>query len=557
MASETPEQNELVTTEKRLSRVSSDRSDAVAPEQGMTILDLLMAVRKHWLTAALVFLITVGAAAGYTFTRTPMYTAQAQMFATYNNPATDNSNENNAENYTAVGTQSVAGSYIANQLKSYPDLVKTSAVLDPVVSAQNDDTLTVAALSGMITAENPENTYMLNVLVVNPDPKKAANLANSVADSLSKIVGSELYSSGDKSIVKLSVVQEAQAPASPSSPNVQLNLIAGSAIGLILAFVAAVLRDLLSRRVQDISDLQSIAQNASIVGVIPKDPSLDETKPIVVSKPDGSIAEEFRRIRTNLSFTTSKDGDKGRLIVVTSSMPAEGKTTISCNLAATLAENGAAVLLIDADLRHPSVAERLGVEGNVGLAHVLSNQASVKDVVQRYWKPNLHVLPAGPRIQNASVLLNSTIMNSLIKQAVQQYDYVIIDTSPMSVANDAAVFGQQGNGVVLVSGRGVTFKRALRGTVTELGELDVPVLGFVFNMADEKRKGGYGSYYYYGYYYYYGDYGYGVDNEDDKSKFFKGRKHKGKRVAPKRSGRPARFGQTTGQAEPTSQTDAK
>ncbi|WP_217626161.1 polysaccharide biosynthesis tyrosine autokinase [Bifidobacterium santillanense] len=501
----------------------------------MTILDLLMAVRKHWLTAVIVFVITVAAVAGYTFTRTKMYTATSQLFASYNNSASASSDAG-SNSYSVAGAQNLASTYIGTQLKSYPSLVKTSAVLQPVINQQNDNGLTVSKLAAMVTADNPEDTYMVSVAVVDPDPAKAADLANEVAESLSKVVGSELYSSGEKSIVKLSVVQKAQKPAGPSSPNVKLNLAAGIAAGLVLAIIAAVLRDLLSRRVQDVSDLQTIAQNATIVGIIPKDESLNETKPIVVSKPDGSIAEEFRRIRTNLSFTTSKDGDKGRLIVVTSSMPEEGKTTISCNLAATLAENGAAVLLIDADLRHPSVAKRLGVEGNVGLAHVLSNQATVKDVVQRYWKPNLHVLPAGPRIQNASVLLNSSIMHTLVKQAVQQYDYVIIDTSPMSVANDAAVFGQQGNGVVLVSGKGVTFKRALRGTVTELGELDVPVLGFVFNMADEKRKNGYGSYYYYGSYYNYGEYGYGADDTDGGKGGKKGRKakpSKGKRAAAK------------------------
>lgn len=508
MALEIPEQKE--ETSYRSMRRTGEHDDSAAQHQGKDILDFLVAIRKHWLTAVLVFAMVLLAMAGYTFTRTKMYTAQTQMFASYNGVAGDASANAGVSN--SVGVQSVAGSYIATQLKSYPDLVKTNAVLAPVVDALNTNSLTVNGLSSMVSAENPEGTYMLNVAVRSANPEQAADLANRVSDSLSNVVASELYSSGDKSIVKLSVVQPAQVPRAPSSPNVTLNLLVGAFIGLILAFVAAVLRDALSRRVQDVSDLQAISQNATIVGIIPKDDMLGGAKPIVVVKPDGSVAEEFRRIRTNLSFTTSKDGDKGRLIIVTSSMPSEGKTTIACNLAATMAENGAAVLLIDADLRHPSVAKRLGLEGNVGLAHVLSNQATVKDVVQRYWKPNLHILPAGPRIQNASVLLNSDLMEALIKRAIQQYDYVIIDTSPMSVANDAAVFGQLGNGVVLVSGKNITFKRALRGTVTELGELDVPILGFVFNMADEKRGHGYGSYYYYGSYYNYGSYGYGADD---------------------------------------------
>lgn len=504
-------------------------ASAQPQDEGMTLMDLMRILMRHLTTAIITFAVVLAAVAGFTFTRTKMYTATAQMFATYNATVSD-------EGYSNVGLQNTAGVYIASQLKSYPDLVKTSAVLEPVVKAQNNDELTVAKLASMVTADNPEDTYMLNVSVVTPDPKQSSELANAVAESLSDVVGSELYASGEQSVVKLSVVQKAQEPRGPSSPNVKLNLAAGALAGLVLAVVAALLRDLLSRRLQDISDLQSIAADATVVGIVPKDDQLNDTKPIVVSKPDGSVAEEFRRIRTNLSFTTSKDGDHGRLIVVTSSMPSEGKTTISTNLAAALAENGASVLLIDADLRHPSVAKRLGIEGNVGLAHVLSSQADVKDVIQRYWKPNLHILPAGPRIQNASVLLNSKIMRMMVRQAVQQYDYVIIDTSPMSVANDAAVFGQMGNGVVLVSGKGVTVKKALHGTVTELGELDVPILGFVFNMADEKRSRGYGSYYYYGSYYNYGDYGVDDDDQDAKEDQSR-RKGKGRKDKPKRAKR--------------------
>ena len=518
VAEDKAQQNSILIPENRIDAnpqnvVLAERSESDADE-GMTLMDLIRIVGKHMFTAILVFVLVVVGVTAYTLTAQKKYTATAQLFASYNNTTADALDN-------SVSSQSAAGTYIATQLKSYPDLVKTEAVLQPVIDELNDNSITTDDLATMVTATNPTDTYMLNVSVEATNPEQSAQLANEVSQSLSRVVSSELYASGKKSMVKLSVVQKAKTPTSQSSPNTKLNIAVAVVAGIVLGIFAALVRDLLARKLQDLMDLQSIDPNGSIAGIIPKDEVLIGTKPVIVAKPDSSIAEEFRRMRTNLSFVTSKDGDKGRLIVITSSMPSEGKTTVSCNLAAALAENGASVLLIDADLRHPSVAKRLGLEGGVGLAHVLSNQASVKDVVQRYWKPNLHIMPAGPRIQNASVLLNSRIMHELVHQAVQQYDYVIIDTTPMSVANDVAVFGQMGNGVVMVSARGVTYKSALRGAVNELRDLDVPLLGYVFNLADEKRNRGYGNYYYYGSYYK-GEYG----KEDSKKDRKRRRSHR-------------------------------
>lgn len=519
VAEDKAQQNSILIPENRIDAspqnvVLAERPESDADE-GMTLMDLIRIVGKHMFTAILVFVLVVVGVTAYTLTAQKKYMATAQLFASYNNTTADALD-------SSVSSQSTAGTYIATQLKSYPDLVKTEAVLQPVIDELNDNSITTDDLATMVTATNPTDTYMLNVSVEATSPEQSAQLANEVSQSLSRVVSSELYASGKKSMVKLSVVQKAKTPISQSSPNTKLNIAVAVVAGIVLGIFAALVRDLLARKLQDLMDLQSIDPNGSIAGIIPKDEVLNVTKPVIVTKPDSPIAEEFRRMRTNLSFVTSKDGDKGRLIVITSSMPSEGKTTMSCNLAAALAENGASVLLIDADLRHPSVAKRLGLEGGVGLAHVLSNQASVKDVVQRYWKPNLHIMPAGPRIQNASVLLNSRIMHELVHQAVQQYDYVIIDTTPMSVANDAAVFGQMGNGVVMISARGVTYKSALRGAVNELRDLDVPLLGYVFNLADEKRNRGYGNYYYYGSYYYKGEYG----KEDSKKDRKRRRSHR-------------------------------
>ena len=119
------------------------------------------------------------------------------------------------------------------------------------------------------------------------------------------------------------------------------------------------------------------------------------------------------------------------------------------------------------------------------------------DVVQNYWKPNLHILPAGKRPANASLLLNSDMMKMLVDQALLQYDYVIIDTAPLTVSNDAIVFGSWTSGIVLVTARGLCRKKNLEEVADSLRTAKVPVLGFVFNFANPKKSHNEAYYYYY------------------------------------------------------------
>lgn len=462
------------------------QAESTEDRNGVTLMDMLRIIRKHLIAAILSFVVVFAAVCAYTLLVPPKYSATAQVFATYSDSAANSGD---------ISTVNNASSYISNQIKSYPTLATTESVLQPVIDDLGLNT-TVEDLAKELTVTNPTDTAFVNITAETDDAQQATSIANSVAKSLSSVVENSLYAADQKSPVKLSLVQQAQEPTSPSSPKVALNMAIGIVAGLIVGVFVALIKDLLSTKVQESRDLQEVI-DAPIMGRIPEDEALKQPVPVVVSAPSSSIAEEYRRVRTNLSFTTPAEGTNARLIVISSVSPNEGKTTMSVNIAAALAENGASVLLIDADLRHPSVANKLSLEGNAGLAHVLSGQASVKDVVQRYWKPNLHIMPAGPKPPNASALLNSVLMKELLKQALAQYDYVLIDTSPMIVANDAAVFGTMGNGIVLVSGRDVTDKRELRDIAAQLNTLEVAVTGFVFNFAKETKKtSNYGNYYY-------------------------------------------------------------
>lgn len=460
----------------------------------MTILDIVHVLKKHLITAVITLVVVTVAMACYTFTRTTQYTATAELLATYRTSAGSGETGSSGN----AGELSSGANYINSQIRTYPQLVKTESVLQPVIDDLGLNT-TVSVLAQSVTASNPDGTMLVDLSVKNPDPKTASSIANAVAESLKKQVTSTLYTDeGDKIVspVNLTVVQQAYAPASPSSPNIPRNLMAGVACGIILGIVAALIKDLMDTRVRLDSDVTGIVESP-VLGSLSRDEAYADKTPVIIAKPASREAEEVRRLRTNLMFALP-DGPQSNVIVVTSAGPSEGKTTLCVNLATAFAENGGKVLLIDADVRNPSIADKLGIDGNVGLTHLITNQVSSQDAIQRYWKQNLHVLPAGMQSMNPSILLNSRAMKALIEQVADAYDYVIVDTAPMQVANDAAVFAKEGPELLLVAGIGVTEKNVLRQTTQELETLDIHAAGVAINYAeqDKSRKSGY--YYYYG-----------------------------------------------------------
>ena len=451
----------------------------------MTVVDLWNIIKKRRITALVTVFVVFASVVAVTVLMPSTYTATAEIFASYSGKSgSDSSADMNS-----------GASYLSTQIKTYPSLVKTKAILSPVISSLDLD-MTVAELADMVTATNPTNTFMVDISVENGDATLSAEIANSVANNLAEQISSSLYSGNDNdSPISLSVVQPATVPQSPSSPKIPLYLGVGFVLAVVMGLVVAVAKDMFSTRVDGVDEAKEIT-GVSSLGSVPRSSVLGERSATVISHPGSVEAEDFRRIRSNISFLTPHQDDRGHLLVVSSAGPAEGKTTVSINLAATIAEEGKTVLLIDADLRHPSVAKYLDVEGNVGLSHILSTQATPKDVIQPYWRANFHILPAGRRVANAGILLNSTIMEELVEQARRQYDYVLIDTAPMSVANDAAAFGRIADGIIVVVGRDTTDKRELRSIIETLGTAKVKILGFIFNLANPKKIHSKNYYYY-------------------------------------------------------------
>lgn len=446
----------------------------------MELGDYLRTLRARWLTVVVVALVALAASAAATLLMTPEYTSSTRMF------------------FAVQGGESVSdlaqgSTFTEKQMSSYAEVAKSPIVLDPVAEtfglAENSASL-AAALDVTVAAD----TTILVISATDEDPVLARDLANAVADELASTVGGLSPERPDGTeTVRATMLSEAQVPESPSSPNTVRNLALGLVLGLLLGVGVALLRQVLDTKVRDENDISAVT-DLSPLATVPIDTTATDHPVFMHDDSMGARAEAIRRLRTNLQFVDF--GDRPSSIVITSSVPGEGKTTTAINLAASLADAGAKVILIDADLRRPSVAKYMGFEGRVGLTTVLIGRANVEDVVQPWHGTSLDILPSGQIPPNPSELLGSRAMSRLLGDLATAYDVVLIDSPPLLPVTDAAILSKLVGGTLVVAGADRLQKPQLRTSLEGLAKVDAHVLGIVLNKAQRKDRDRYAYEYY-------------------------------------------------------------
>ncbi|WP_189337473.1 polysaccharide biosynthesis tyrosine autokinase [Arthrobacter sp. AFG7.2] len=432
----------------------------------MDLRDFIRVVRLRWLAIVAIIVIGLALASAYTFLQTPLYKAESQLFVSVKagDSALDVSQGN---------------AFAEKRVLSYVSLATSVRVLD-AVARELDLSGGAEALVEKVTATTPSQTVLIEIAATDPDPALAARIANSGAEQLIRAVNEV----EDVDVVRLSVFQEAAVPDAPSSPRVRLNLALGIFLGLLVGFGYVLLRQVLDTGIRTQADVGR-AVKAGILGTFTFDASVKDEPVIVQGDVFSPRAEGFRQLRTNLRFTHVAGG--AQTVVVSSSVPGEGKTLIATNLAIMLAESGTRVLLVDADLRRPRVAEYLGLDGSVGLSGVLSHSVTLEDAIQK-WGPDgaLHVLPSGSTVSNPSELLGSPNMEKLIARTETAYEVVVIDTPPLLPVTDPAILGAKASGVVLVvSADGRTTRGDVSQAVVNLEAVGAQLLGVVVNQIDK------------------------------------------------------------------------
>lgn len=445
----------------------------------MELRDYIRGLRRHWLAVVLMTVVGIATAFGWYVIQKPVYEATAVGLVQTRAIATQGEENQSLVNNPALD------SYAAAKVPTYMDMATWKSVAEGAVAAVGIDE-PVAQVVSRITIENPTNTNIIRITAQAGSSEDAAALAQAwVASLVTAIDTYEGDGTAGSSPITITVDQSAVVPTTPIFPDLQTSLIVGGVLGLGVGIAFALTRTVSDRRIRPADDVES-RTGLPVVGVIPLAASPEDSRLFDTGKmkDKGSrfaVTEALRALRTNLQFM---DVDHPpRTIVVTSPLPSDGKSTIACNLALTLAASGKAVVLVDGDLRRSTVAKTMGLPGGAGLSDVLSGRAELTDVLQRVpHADNLFVLAAGSVPPNPSEVLGSDRMKLLLAD-LAKHATVIIDAPPLLPVTDGAVLTHQSDGALLVVSLGKTTYDLLEKAIDTLTKSGGRALGVVLNKA--------------------------------------------------------------------------
>lgn len=375
----------------------------------------------------------------------------------------------------------------------------------------------------MISAASVNETEIFKVSVTSPDPQEAEQIANAIAYVLPKRISTIIDGTSAK------VVDSAVLPASPSSPSYPKNIVIGFLIGFVFAAGMIVLREIFDVTVRTEEDV-AVSCKYPLLAAVPdmtapskggsyyseskrrkKGGAYAASKPapkhpsIIGADISFAASEAYKLLRTKLQFSFVDENDC-RVIGLSSALSGEGKSLTSVNLAYTLSQLDKKVILIDCDMRRPTLAEKLGVLKAPGLSNYLTGQCYLQEILQSCGLKGdvdaFHVITAGQNPPNPIELLSSKRMTAALESLRQHYDYVILDLPPVGEVSDAMAVAKETDGMLLVVRQNYCNRIVLADAVRQFEFIQSKILGVVFNCTVES-SGKYGKRYYRKYYHRY------------------------------------------------------
>jgi capsular exopolysaccharide synthesis family protein len=447
-------------------------------------------LRAHWVAIVLITLLGGAVAFGWTLLQPRVYSADASGYVS----AGDNSDTGNA----------LVGDNLAqSKVKSYIDIGSSRAVAQYAIDDLGLTDVAPEQLVGRINVTNPTDTVLLKVSATGPTPSDARDLAEAwlrgIARQIQVLESPGADPATATGIVQLVPLDSAVLPTAPTSPNTRLAIVVGLLAGLMLGIGYAAVRHTFDRRIRSAEAVER-ETGLAVIGSIPIDRRFTDEDRLVsmegatdYSNPgdddDVAVAEALREVRTNLQFMNVDNPP--RVIVVTSPLPGDGKSTTIANLAIALAASGQRVVLVDADLRRPTVSKTFNLVDGAGLTDVLAGRSELTDVLQPWGTSGrLVVLAAGKTPPNPSELLGSERMHTLLAELSSQA-IVLIDAPPLIPVTDAAILTHNTDGALIVGSVGKTTYEGLNKALQNLQRANGRPLGIILNRVP-RRGGGYG-----------------------------------------------------------------
>lgn len=424
--------------------------------------------------------------------------------------------------YQAVSKLYIAGSETtislsdlqlgSNLAKDYQEVFKIWHIYE-MVEEKLDLNYSYSKMSGMVSVSNPDGTHLLYIKVNSHDPEEAMLMADAYAEVVQDFIANKME------LRKPQLLEKAQYPTAPVSPDIKKSIVSGFAAGGFAAAALIVFLFLLDDKIRTSEDIEK-ATDLAVLGIITRQDlaggaeaaggSSDKTLPAgkgalsaVIHKNlalDFSGAEAVNMICSSIAFA----GKNMKRIAVTSGEAGNGKTFTSMEVALAAAKRGKKVVLIDADLRKSVMREKYGIElrgGDKGLSHYLSGQCSLESVLYETNYANLTLLPVGKTVLTPLPLLTSEDFSLLIDTVAQRYDLILIDTPPIGMVIDSAEIAQKCDGIIIVTEYNHSTLRELRNIQKVMEQARCPVLGCVINKVTVSRLSQKRYYYRYGYSY--------------------------------------------------------
>ena len=432
---------------------------------------MLGLLRRRWRAIAICLLAGLVGASVVTSRSESQYRASARLFV-------------NIPRAGSVAEQ-VQGVQLSVQLlESYARIATSRTSAERIAEKVGVDADTVG---GSISATPQPETLLIDVSAVHPDPRTAAAIANATGDVLIETIAG--LEKDKAAAVSAQVIDSASPPGAPFAPRPKVNLALGGILGLIVGALLALALDALDRSVKTPAQAAEAFKSA-LLAVTPRSREFRERP--VPEDALSPVAEAFKTLRTAVRFINPDQ--PLRTILITSAVSREGKTTTAINLAATMAQAGERVLLVDADLRRARLGDALGIEVGVGLTGVVTRRVALEDAIQAWG--DVGVLASGALPPNPSEMLGSVAMASLIERLGMVADIVIFDAPPVLPVTDSVVLATQVDGVILVARHGETQKAQAAEARRRLESVGANVVGFVLNgVPPSAAHGNYEEYY--------------------------------------------------------------